>query len=127
MGPVVIGGNVWRVVRVSPGDPFLVDRTGSRRIATADISSKTIRISEDIMPPLLDKVLLHEVAHAAIDGSPVADILRGLPDNLQSILAEELLAWFMETHAIEVIDAASSLLGRKVCVDGLCIGGSEWR
>ena len=118
---------MWRVVRVSPGDPFLVDRTGSRRIATADVSTKTIRISDDVMPPLLDKVLLHEVAHAAIDGSPAADILQGVPDDLQRILAEELLAWFMETHAVEVIDATSSLLGRRVCVDGLCIGGSGWR
>lgn len=40
----------------------------------------------------------------------------------QQVLAEETLAWFLERHAIEVIDAVSASLGRMVCVDGTCIG-----
>lgn len=127
MGPLIARGRVWRVVRVSPDDPLLMDRTGIQRIATADPTSKVIRISWDVMPPLFDQVYLHEATHAIMEEAGVNDLLSQLPDERQQIMAEELLAWFLEHHAIEVIDAVSRSLGRPVCVDGTCLGGSQWR
>lgn len=127
MGPLIARGHVWRVVRVSPDDPLLMDRTGVRRIATADPASKVIRISWDVMPPFFDQVYLHEATHAIMEEAGVNDLLSQLPYERQQVMAEELLAWFLETHAIEVIDAVSSSLGRPVCVAGTCIGGSQWR
>ena len=62
---------------------------------------------------MLDRVLLHEVAHAVMWEAGIS----------QSLPAEELLAWFLETHSIEVLSATIAALGRGVCVDGLCIGG----
>lgn len=112
---------MWRVVRVMPGDPLLIDRTGVMRIATTDPSSKVIRISNAVMPPLFDKVYLHEAAHAMMEEAGVTELLSQLPDYRQQIMTEELLAWFLETHAIEVIDAVSTSLGRPVCVDGTCL------
>lgn len=123
MWPLIARGQVWWVVRVSPDDPFLIDRTGVIRIATADPRSKVIRISETVMPPLFDQVLIHEAAHAMMEESGVTDILSRLPDRRQQIMAEELLAWFLETHGIEVINAVSRSLGRQVCVNNECMGG----
>lgn len=71
----------------------------------------------DVMPPMFDRVYLHEAAHAIMEESGVNDLLG------RGVYAEELLAWFLETHAIEVIDAVSMSLGRPVCVDGRCLGG----
>lgn len=119
--PLVIRGHVWRVVRVNPGDPFLIDRTGVRRIATTDPSSRTIRISSDVMPPLFDKVYLHEASHAMMEEVSVTDLLAQVTGYRQQVFIEELLAWFLESHAIEVIDAVSASLGRPVCVDGTCL------
>lgn len=127
MGPLIARGHVWRVVRVSPDDPLLMDRTGIQRIATADPTSKVIRISWDVTPPFFDQVYLHEATHAIMEEAGVNELLSQLPDERQQVLAEELLAWFLETHAIEVIDAVSSSLGRPVCVAGTCLGGSQWR
>lgn len=110
---------------MSPGDPFLMDRTGVLRIATADPSEKVIRISNAVMPPLFDKVLIHEAAHAMMEEAGVSDLLAQAADERQQVFAEELLAWFLETHAIEVVDAVSRALGRKVCVDGTCLGGRQ--
>lgn len=121
MKPLIIHGHVWRVVRVSPGDPFLIDRTGIPRIATTDPMAKVIRISSDVMPPLFDKVYVHEAAHAMMEEAGVNDLLAQGADYRQQIIAEELLAWFLENHAIEVIDAVSSSLGRPVCVNGTCL------
>lgn len=115
MRPLVIRGHVWRVVRVKPGDPLLVDVTGVPRLATADSRARIIRISTSTPVDMFDRILLHEVAHAVMAESGVSDLL--------SVLPEELLAWFLETHGIEVLNATIDSLGRGVCVDGLCIGG----
>lgn len=111
MGPLIIRGHAWRVVRATPGDPLLVDQTGTPRLATCDPRTRTIRISTSTPPGMLDRVLLHEVAHAVMWEAGIS----------QSLPAEELLAWFLETHSIEVLSTTISALGRGVCVDGLCI------
>lgn len=64
MRPFVINGDVWRVARVPAGDPSLIDRTDTPRLAVTDSMDRTIYVRDDLMPPLLDKVMLHEVAHA---------------------------------------------------------------
>lgn len=91
------------------------------RIATADPRSKVIRISKTVMPPLFDQVLIHEAAHAIMEESGVTDLLSQLTDRQQQIMAEELLAWFLETYGIEVINAVNKSLGRYVCVNNMCL------
>lgn len=127
MGPLIIQGNIWRVVRVSPGDPFLIDRTGEPKLATADMESRTIRISTDVLPPMFDRVLLHEAAHAAMEETGANRMLAEIVRDDRRITAEELIAWFMEAHAVEMIDAVMSSLGRGICIEDICIGGGPWR
>lgn len=120
MRPFVINGEVWRVIRVPAGDPRLIDRTGVARLATTDPRSRTICISEKVGPSLIDRVLLHEVAHAVTVSWGMLprvrmDVLEG-----DTIGVEEWAAQLMENHAIEAIDAASTALGRPICVRGLC-------
>lgn len=74
---------------------------------------------------MFDKVYLHEAAHAMMEEAGVTELLEQLPDERQQVMIEELLAWFLETYGIEVIDATIRSLGRPVCVDGLCIKGSR--
>lgn len=106
-----------------PGDPLLIDRTGTSTIATTDPLRKVIQISTSVPLSMFDRVYLHEVAHAIMDETGVTKLLSAVSDRDRRILLEETLAWFLETHAIEAIDAASRSLGRPVCVDGTCIGG----
>lgn len=68
---------------------------------------------------MFDQVYLHEAAHAAMEESGMNALSLGIP-------TEELLAWFMETHAIEVVNAVSRSLGRMVCVSGSCAEGRQW-
>ena len=98
-----------------------MDKTGAMRVATTDPATRTIRISMDVMPPLLDRVFLHEATHAIMEDAGVNDLLRRLPDDRLQVLAEESVAWLLETHAIPVVDAVSRSLGRPVCMDGICV------
>lgn len=118
MEPVVINGDLWRVVRVPVGDPHLVDRTDSERLATTDSKTMTIYISSAVKPPLLDKVVLHEVSHAITVSYGLLEPLRAvLPPNLW-VYVEEWAAQLVENHAIEASHIASDTLGRPVCIRG---------
>lgn len=120
MEHVIINGDIWRVARVSAGDPFLVDRTGNERLATTDSSSMTIYVSKAVKPPLLDKVILHEVSHAITVSYGLLEPLRAkLPPYLW-VDVEEWAAQLVENHAIEASKIASGLLGRPICIGGYC-------
>lgn len=122
MEPLVIRGHVWWVVRVSPDDPLLIDRTGIRRIATTDPLSRVIRISTGVPSIMFDRVLIHELSHAMMEEYGINELISDVLDD--EILVEELMAWFIETHGLEIIDAASRSVGRSVCVEKTCMGGS---
>ena len=121
MRPFVINGELWGVARVPAGDPSLVDRTGEPRLATTDHSSRMVHVLDTLTPPLLDQVLVHEIAHAITISWNLLprlrqDVLRG-----DLVAVEEWAAQLVENHAIEAVDAARTALGRPVCVRGLCI------
>ena len=103
------------------GDPSLVDRTDTPRIATTNPVTHVISISETVVPPLLDKVLLHEIAHAITLSWGLLPGLRhkALRGDLTGL--EEWSAQLIENHAIEAVEAATIVLGRPACVRGLCL------
>lgn len=120
MTPLVIGGELWAVVRVRPGDRLLVDRTGQPRLGTCDPAARLIAIDGTVRPPLLDRVVLHEVAHAITAARGMLPRLRAAVATGDRIAAEEWAAGLVEGHAIESVALASQALGRPVCIDGRC-------
>lgn len=108
---------------MAPGDPRLVDRLSMACLGTADPVSHTIYLSDELEPPLLDRVLVHEIAHAVTISYGLLDVLHiAVVDKLVQVIVEEWAAQLVEAHAIEAIDLASRYLGRPVCIDGLCHG-----
>jgi len=121
MKPVLINGDVWVINRVSPGNPLLIDRTGSYRAATADPLTRSINISIEVTPPLLDSVLLHEVAHAITISYGLLDVLRSKIPYYLWVTVEEWAIAFLEKYSIEAIILASESLNRPLCINGKCI------
>lgn len=120
MRPITVNGEAWRVVRATPGDPLLVDRTGTPRLATCDPSTHTISVSTEVVPPLLDRVLLHEVAHAiTMSYGLLPRVRREVPEDLW-VPVEEWAVQLVEGHAMEAVVLASESLGRPLCVRGFC-------
>lgn len=102
------------------GDPSLIDRTDTPRLAVTDASDRTVYVLESLRPPLLDRVMLHEVTHAITVSWGLlpqvrSDALRG-----DIIGVEEWAAQLVENHAMEAVQATRRALGRPVCVRGLC-------
>lgn len=120
MRPFVINGDVWRVIRVPAGDPSLIDRTGGAKLAVTDSLDRTVYVRDDLMPPLLDRVMLHEVAHAITVSWGLLPQVRSGVRRGDMVDVEEWAAQLVENHAMEAVQAARRALGRPVCVRGLC-------
>lgn len=120
MRPFVINGELWGVARVPAGDPRLIDRTDTPRLAVTDARDRMVYVRDDLTPPLLDKVMLHEVAHAVtVSWGLLPDVRSGVVRG-DIIDVEEWAAQLVENHAMEAVQAARRALGRPVCVRGLC-------
>ena len=120
MGPFVVNGDVWGVVRVPAGDPRLIDRTGGRKLAVTDSGARTVYLRDDLRSPLLDKVMLHEVAHAITVSWGLLPEVRSDTMRGDLVGVEEWSAQLVENHAMEAVQAARTALGRPICVRGLC-------
>lgn len=120
MRPFVVNGELWRVARVPAGDPRLIDRTDTPRLAVTDSQDRTVYVRDDLMPPLLDKVMLHEVAHAVTVSWELLGPMRSVVPEVAWVDVEEWAAQLIENHAMEAVTATSEALGRPVCVRGLC-------
>lgn len=120
MRPFVINGDVWRVIRVPAGDPSLIDRTNTPRLAVTDALDRIVYVRDDLLPPLLDRVMLHEVAHAITVSWGLLPQVRSGVRRGDMVDVEEWAAQLVENHAMEAVQAARRALGRPVCVRGLC-------
>lgn len=120
MQTIAINGDVWRVVRVSAGDPRLIDRTGTERLATTDNRTMSIYVLNSLKPPLLDKVMVHEVSHAITVSHGLLGSLREVLPQSMWVAVEEWAAQLVENHGLEAYRVASDALGRPACVGGYC-------
>lgn len=120
MRPFAVNGQAWRVVWVGPGDPRLIDREGKRTVGTANPATRTIHLSDRLRPPELDRVLLHEVAHAITMSHGLLGTLHGYLVQGDGVGVEEWAAQLVENHGIEAATLASEVLGRPICVRGYC-------
>ena len=102
------------------GDPRLVDRTSSERLAVTDPARMCVFVRSDLVPPLLDRVLLHEIGHAVTVSWGLLPTMRHRAVRGDFLGLEEWAAQLVENHAIEAVAAASEALGRPVCVRGTC-------
>lgn len=120
MRPFVVNGEVWRVIWVRPGDPRLIDRTGTRTVATTDPLTRTVHVSEELNPPELDMVMLHEVAHAVTMSHGLLPDIRSVLPRDYWVPVEEWAAQLVGEYGTEAVDAAAMALGRPICVRGYC-------
>lgn len=120
MRPFVINGEVWGVARVPAGDPRLIDRTDTTRLAVTDAADRMVYVRGDLTPPLLDRVMLHEVTHAITVSWGLLPQVRSDAMRGDLVGVEEWAAQLVENHALEAVQATRRALGRPICIRGLC-------
>ena len=99
-----INGEVWRVLIVPPHHPALRTPDGSYTLGCCDDLVKTIFISNNLNDFYLQKVLRHELVHAAMFSYNV----------YLTYEQEEMLADLVATYGEEIIMLTNSLINRLV-------------
>lgn len=98
-----INGINWAVIRTSPNHPHLRRSDGSYTIGACDNDTRTIYLSNQIEGSRLQKVLAHEITHAAMFSYDV---------NI-TVEQEELLADLLATYGQEIIEITNKVF-RKI-------------
>ena len=97
-----INGENWRVLLVSPFHHSLLKSDGAYTLGVCDDLTKTIYINKNLNNEKFNKVLCHEVTHAAM-----------FSYNIElSIEQEEIIADLFATYGEEIIDIANSVFIR---------------
>lgn len=94
-----INGEAWWVVLVEPDDIALLMPNGDFAIGACNDSTKTIYISRLLRGEAFEKVLCHELVHAAMFAY---DVMLELEE-------EELIAEIIATFGEEIIDMTDML------------------
>lgn len=94
-----INGEAWWVVLVEPDDIALLMPNGDFAIGSCNDSTKTIYISRLLHGEAFEKVLCHELVHAAMFAY---DVMLELEE-------EELIAEIIATFGEEIIDMTDML------------------
>lgn len=100
---------LWHFMLVRSDSNVLYDRTGNRRVATTDPDTRCIYISSNLDPDLRKRVILHELAHAAMVSYGLIPQVRDFTYPEAEIRAEEWICNFLADYGSEIFEIAASL------------------
>lgn len=105
-----MNGRYWRVIFVEPDNPFLIDRTGSSRIATTDPNTNCVYISTDLNGRSLETVLVHELGHCVMVSYGLISDIRRMVRPEYWVEIEEWICNFISDYGYEVFQVATDIL-----------------
>lgn len=111
-----MNGYIWKVVRIDPESPMLVDRTGTRTVATTDPDSFTIYLSNKLDGAFEIRVLIHELGHCALFSFDLIKDIRRIVRPEYWIEAEEWVCNFIADYGRIIFSAAYNILGNDAWI-----------
>lgn len=99
-----INGEDWRIALVSPIDSILCRSDGTYTLGVCDDTLKTIFINKELSQEYIEKVLCHELTHAAM-----------FSYNIELTLEqEEILADLIATYGQEIVHITNLVFKRII-------------
>lgn len=111
MNSFYMNGYLWQVKYVSPDNPMLVDRTGEQRVATTSPSSREIYMLKTLHGDFLQRVLCHELGHAAMISYNMLDEIHRMVKPRYWIEMEEWICNFIADYGLGIFRIAYGVLG----------------
>lgn len=105
-----MNGYDWVLVEVSPDSHLLIDRTGTRTVATTDPYALAIYISKAIYGDFKARVIIHELGHAAMFSYYLIDDIHNLVPSWRWIEAEEMAANFIADYGWKIFQVFRDLM-----------------
>lgn len=113
MTEFTMNGYLWHVVRVNPNSSFLIDRSGSRRVATTDPSTLSVYLSDELQGSFLVTVLLHELGHCVMVSYDLIDDIQRAVRPEYWTEAEEWICNIIADHGRQIFSIAYQTLGQQ--------------
>lgn len=107
----VLGGTYWRVQWVPPYSDYLIDRTGTKTVATTDPVTHCIYLSDDLDGEFMFRVVVHEMCHAAMVSFDLLKDIRRMVYPSKWIEAEEWVCNLLADYGLTIFRKAYSVLG----------------
>lgn len=101
MDSFFVNGYLWRIKRVPYASPMLIEKTGTRTVATTDPITRTVYLLDTLEGSFFTTVLLHELGHVVM-------FSYGLLDD-----AEEWVCNFIADYGLQIFQIASTVLGEE--------------
>lgn len=109
----VMNGDLWKVRFTSPQNPVLVDRTNVLTVGVTDPSTMTIYLADNLRGSFLQRVLIHELSHAAMYSYNLVSEIHRMCRKKYWILMEEFCANLIANYGSEIFGIAYSVLGNE--------------
>lgn len=106
-----MNGLRWHIRTVRPDSPFLIDRTGTRTVATTDPTTCRIYLSRAIRGEFRNRVLVHELGHAAMFSFGLLDQVHQMARPEMWIEMEEWICNFIADYGWQIFCVAHQYLG----------------
>lgn len=113
MDAFILNGYLWRVRSVDSLSDELVDRTGHLTVATTDPLTQTIYLSNVLKGDFLNRVLIHELGHAAMVSFDLIKDIHRMVKKEYWIEAEEWICNFIADYGLRIYAAAYDILGQE--------------
>lgn len=105
-----MNGYDWLFVEVSPDSDLLIDRTGTKTVATTDPYVQVIYISNDLYGDFKARVIIHELGHAALFSYYLIDDIHYVVPQWNWIEVEEMAANFMADYGWKIFEVFRELM-----------------
>lgn len=111
MNSFSMNGYIWHVQFVEANSPMLVDRTGTRTVATTDVRTLTVYVVEGLTEDFLAHVLLHELGHCALFSFNLLNEIHRMVIPKYWVEAEEWICNFIADYGYHIFDSMFHIMG----------------
>lgn len=111
MKQFAMNGRLWQISFVDPNCKVLVDRTGTRTLATTDPRTNRVYLSNRLYGQQLVKVLIHEISHCALISFDLLNDIHKMTKQQYWIEAEEWVCNLVADYGLKIFTIAYSVLG----------------
>lgn len=106
-----MGGIYWHVQWVPPFSDYLIDRTGTKTVATTDPTTRCIYISSELNGDFLFRVVVHEMCHAAMVSFDLIKDIRSMVYPSKWIEAEEWVCNLLADYGLTIFEKSYEVMG----------------
>lgn len=108
-----MNGILWRVRKVDPLSPKLVDRTGTRTVATTDPIWHFVNVSNVLNGDMFSTVVIHELGHCALVSYNLLDYIHERVPKEYWVDMEEFICNFIADYGLKIFGTMKELYGDK--------------